>query len=312
MIYAPILITTLNRVDHLKRCIESLSVNPWAKYSPLMISVDYPLDDGHADGYSKICGYLKEGIKGFKSVEIIYQKFNLGLVDNSYSIFDHVKKTGCDRFIYIEDDIEVSPNFIEYMDRNLEVIQDKKDVLAVCATRANRWPCVEQNDNNNVLLTCSYSGCAFGMYIEAMDCLRETISEDYLKNAVKDKRFRKKLIKEAPELIFSLQDALIKKKGVFNRKNGEIPIVDVTIKVYLMNEDSYVLSPYVSKACNGGYDGSGYDCPDTGVRTDVRDRDNRFEPVIRDELRIDNPLPHLDFEQWLRIQVALIKLFFVC
>ncbi len=35
MVYAPIIIPTLNRYEHLKRCVKSLQQNGWAKYTEL-------------------------------------------------------------------------------------------------------------------------------------------------------------------------------------------------------------------------------------------------------------------------------------
>ena len=62
MKYAPIIIPTLNRIEHLKRCITSLQKNPWAKYTPLIVSVDYPPNERYVEGYKKVCKYLKEEI----------------------------------------------------------------------------------------------------------------------------------------------------------------------------------------------------------------------------------------------------------
>lgn len=82
MIYAPIIIATLNRYEHLKRCIESLQKNSWAKYTELYISVDYPAKEVHWEGYRKVREYLEAGIEGFKKVEVYYQSFNLGGAEN--------------------------------------------------------------------------------------------------------------------------------------------------------------------------------------------------------------------------------------
>ncbi len=311
MKYAPLLITTMNRFDHLKRCLESLRSNSLAEHSPLIISVDYPPHDKYLEGYNRVCEYLGRGIKGFRNVEVIYQKYNLGLVDNLYYIYNHAKKMGYDRFIYIEDDIEVSANFIEFMNKGLEIIKNKQEVFAVCATRANQWPCIDQNDHNNVLLTSNFSGCAFGMFTKIMDTFRKTITETYLKKNVNNRFFRKKLLKESPELILSMQDVLIKKKGIYDRKKDDIPVIDVTIKVFLKKENGYVLSPYVSKVYNGGYDGSGYDCPNTGLKPDIRDKSQEFDIIIQNKLIKDKPMPDMSFGQWLRTLLACIKLSFI-
>ena len=63
MIYAPILITTLNRYECLRRCIESLQKNSWADKTELFISVDYPPTDKYVDGYNKIKKYLNKNFR---------------------------------------------------------------------------------------------------------------------------------------------------------------------------------------------------------------------------------------------------------
>ena len=50
MSYAPVLITTCNRYEHLKRCVESLSKCTLASETDLIISVDYPPSDKYVDG----------------------------------------------------------------------------------------------------------------------------------------------------------------------------------------------------------------------------------------------------------------------
>ncbi len=52
--YAPVAIPTLNRIDHLKRCISSLAKNEYAKYTNIYISVDYPPNEKYLDGYNEI------------------------------------------------------------------------------------------------------------------------------------------------------------------------------------------------------------------------------------------------------------------
>ena len=58
MKYAPIIIPTCNRIIHLKRLIESLNNNNWAKYTDLYISVDFPPNEGFAVGHEEVVGLL--------------------------------------------------------------------------------------------------------------------------------------------------------------------------------------------------------------------------------------------------------------
>lgn len=50
-IYAPVIIPTLNRIEHLKRCIESLEKNTGADKTEVFVSLDFPPSDKYLQGY---------------------------------------------------------------------------------------------------------------------------------------------------------------------------------------------------------------------------------------------------------------------
>ena len=82
--FAPVLIPTLNRYEHFKRCVESLAHCTHADKTDLFIALDYPLKDSHWKGYKKIKQYLSE-ISGFKTITIIERERNFGAIDNFIS-----------------------------------------------------------------------------------------------------------------------------------------------------------------------------------------------------------------------------------
>ena len=49
MNFAPIIIPTLNRCDHLKACLESLNNNHNAENTEVFVSVDYPPSEKYID-----------------------------------------------------------------------------------------------------------------------------------------------------------------------------------------------------------------------------------------------------------------------
>ncbi len=71
MEYAAVIIPTLNRIDHLKRCVNSLLKNAEAQNTDLYISVDYPPADKYRVGYEEVKKYVKT-ISGFKNVYIYF------------------------------------------------------------------------------------------------------------------------------------------------------------------------------------------------------------------------------------------------
>ena len=80
--YAPIIIPTLCRYEHLKECIESLARCKQAEKTWLYISLDYPASEKHVEGWKRISEYLQGGIQGFERVVCFYQKENLGALAN--------------------------------------------------------------------------------------------------------------------------------------------------------------------------------------------------------------------------------------
>ena len=257
MIYAPILIPTLNRINHLQRCIASLQKNAWAQFTPLIISVDYPPESRYYEGYRKVCEYLKEGIDGFASVDIIYQKDNLGLVAN-YQFLKDYSKERYDRYIYAEDDIEMSPNFIEYIDKGLEIFQYDDRVIAVCSSEA--VGCCE-NDDGNVVLSHNFSAHGYGgWHTKDKEILGKNITRKCFLNIAGKSKNIFKLYKYDYELVFALQHAIYRDMNLYQLPDGEIPIIDMTIKIYTVLNDKYVVCPKLQKSRNWGYDGSGVNC----------------------------------------------------
>ena len=304
MIYAPILIPTLNRIEHLKRCITALQNNPWAKYTLLIISVDYPPEEKYEGGYQKICSYLKEGIVGFGDVRIIYQKENLGWYDN-YVFLKNYSADICDRFIYLEDDVEVSPNFIEYIDKGLELFEDNDDVVAICAAG---FAGIEDKDNN-VVLSQNFSAWGYGSWIRKDRELRQKINSQYVLNLVKNAKKILYLAYKNPGVLFSLQ-SLIFHKDLFSREySDEVLVFDQTIKLYTMMEQKYVVGACAEKSRNLGYDGSGANCNAViGVDKIEIDQRTYFDYHFTNPMIYRNYKPKYTIEVICRILICFIKL----
>lgn len=258
MIYAPILIPTLNRIEHLQKCIASLQKNTWAQFTPLIISVDYPPESRYREGYQKVCEYLKKGIMGFASVDIIYHKNNLGPIGN-YQFLKDYSKERYDRYIFTEDDNEMSPNFIEYIDKGLELFHHQGNILAICSNGA--VDCYE-DEKNNIALSHNFSAHGYGTWHDIEVLYQEMITRDHFIAIAKDCNKVLKLYKYDPSLVFALQHAVLRSERLYQLSDGKIPIIDMTIKIYAVLYDQYVVCPKLQKSRNWGYDGSGFNCPE--------------------------------------------------
>ena len=92
MIYAPVLIPTLNRYEHLKQCLESLSRCTWADKTEVYVALDYPPQDKwdkYAPGWEKNRDWLRSvGDMGFKKLHLIERTENYGIWNSKLSNID--------------------------------------------------------------------------------------------------------------------------------------------------------------------------------------------------------------------------------
>ena len=129
MNYYPVIIPTLNRYTHFKRCVESLARNTHASKTELIIGLDYPPSEKYKDGYLKIKDYLPS-IKGFGRVTVFERLSNLGPTKNMQALTDSTFER-YDAFIFTEDDNEFSPCFLDYMNKMLNHYKDDQRVYNV-------------------------------------------------------------------------------------------------------------------------------------------------------------------------------------
>lgn len=274
MIYAPVIIPTLNRIDHLKELINSLQENNYAKYTELYVSLDYPPSEVYADGYKKVKEYLQNGITGFKNVNIYFQEQNLGPFANSFFLENEVGKK-YDRYIFTEDDNIFSPNFLEYMDQCLEKYEDDDAVIAISGYVADGdWELPE-----NILIKNSVLYCAWGLgrWIKKEKKYREEINFKYLADILLDFRRAVHLFKANDYFFRVCVDCVVKKEGAMIIKGGDMVPIDQVMTIYLLDSNKYIINPSVSKVKNCGDDGSGIHCGNSNRgRLQVIDESHTF------------------------------------
>lgn len=173
MNYAPIALFTYNRPDHTQQAVESLLTNAEAKYSDLYIFSDGPKNDKAVEGVKANREYIRslkaandnvndnvngngnvngnvnssslnrEGRGGFfRSITIIERDKNWGLANSLIAgITEVINKHG--RVIVVEDDLVLSPFFLQYMNEALEKYKDEDKVGAItayCPIKDNTLP----------------------------------------------------------------------------------------------------------------------------------------------------------------------------
>jgi len=257
--FAPVIIPTLNRLDHLKACLESLSKCTWADQTEVYVGLDYPPSPKYEEGYQKVRNFLEScGDMGFKKLHVIKREMNYGPLKNGKELKDFIFSK-YDKVIYSEDDIEFAPNVLDFFKKAFEKYKNNKDVVGISAySYPIEWKVSEG-------ATCLKQGiCAsawgFGMWRDKDVEMRNYLYTGGLK------RNLKKAVKGG------LYDAMIEiaRCGYvkyactprFKDKNRDLWRVgcDFSIRCYLGIERKYFLSPILSMTRNHGFDGSGDMC----------------------------------------------------
>ena len=127
--YAPIALFTYNRADKTQRVVESLLQNAEAKFSDLFIFSDGPKTPEKKAGVEANRKYIHT-ISGFKSISIIEREKNWGLANSLIAgITEVINKYG--RVIVVEDDLILSPYFLQFMNEGLEKYKDDDRVSSI-------------------------------------------------------------------------------------------------------------------------------------------------------------------------------------
>jgi hypothetical protein len=129
---APLVVFAYSRPEHLERTILSLRANAEAVESDLIVYSDGPKTrevSGAVEGVRLfLSSLLKSG--GFRSVNVISFDHNHGLASSVISGVTEVLQTH-DTAIVLEDDLEVAPDFLEYMNGALAFYAGDENVWSV-------------------------------------------------------------------------------------------------------------------------------------------------------------------------------------
>lgn len=247
--YAPVLIPTLNRYEHFKRCLESLEHCTGADKTDVYVGLDFPPAEKYADGWKKIDEYLSEKVKnhGFRNLFVRKRETNCGVgkPNSNATLLRKEIESSVEYYISSEDDNEFSPNFLEYMNKCLLRFKDDDRIIKVCGYNFEmEFP--EMYRNNFYL---SKTGCAWGTgsWVKKMPFMSKYYNLDYLRNIVRNDITYGLLLNRNSECINYIIWMLKSR-----RLHG-----DAIWEIYCVLEDKYIILPTKSKSRNHGNDGTG-------------------------------------------------------
>ena len=241
--FAPVLIPTLNRYEHFRRCVESLSRCTYAEKTELVIGLDFPPSEKYVEGWKKICEYVNT-ITGFGKVTVFRREENYGVHKN----FDDLKKYASGKYdVYIvsEDDNEFSPCFLDYMNKALGYYRNNPLVISICGYNL---PISAKGYNKSVFASQNLSAWGVARWVG-----KEQFPIDYSRYCMRtlsNPRILLKIWKKDRRMIGSLIDSA--KNGCTNG--------DRIWTLKCLIEDKYCICPTLSLVRNTGHDGSGIHC----------------------------------------------------
>lgn len=126
---APVVLFAYRRPDHLSEALRSLAANPGAESTRLTIYCDGPKGEADQAAVAQVRKVAHQA-KGFAQVDVIERESNLGLAQSVISGVTWALEEN-DRVIVMEDDLVVSPDFLEYMNQALELYEDEDRVISI-------------------------------------------------------------------------------------------------------------------------------------------------------------------------------------
>lgn len=253
MEYAAIIIPTLNRFKHLKRCVDSLLKNNESKFTDLYISVDYPPSDKYKNGYSDVINYVKT-ISGFSSVNLYYQEKNLGPGLNRKFLENKISEKH-DKYVFTDDDNEFSENFLAYINWGLEKYKNDETVYAICST--SDFEITNNGQNADYFRLPAYTPYGTGHWLHKNKECEKYLIQSSLYKIYKSKKLQSLLYAYSPMVYMWVADDSLRKVSAMRGKTDNLTYIDIWENVYCIVNNKTCVIPVLPKSRNWGLDGSG-------------------------------------------------------
>ena len=240
---APIVLFVYNRPIHTEQTVEALKKNRLSEQSELFIFSDAPKTKAHEKEVCVVRQYISQ-ITGFKSINIIEREVNFGL---ARSVIDGVTSVVNEfgRIIVMEDDLIVSPYFLEFMNTALDTYKNENEVMHISAYM---FP-IGDLDLPETLFFRGASCWGWATWARAWDFFEADTKK--LLDAIRMQKL---------EYEFDIQGTVGYTKMLENQLNGSIDSWAVRWYASVFLNGGNCLHPSKSLVNNTGHDGSGIHC----------------------------------------------------
>lgn len=234
---SPVIIFCYNRLDNLKRTVESLQKNTQAGLTELYIFSDGASKEADENKVAAIRDYLPS-ITGFRELNIIHSQRNKGLATSIIEGVTEVLKKH-ETVIVLEDDLLTSTNFLSYMNESLDFYKNNKKILSISGYSFRiAFPQVYVYDN---YFTKRSSSWGWGTWRNRWDAVDWEVKDynDFARNAAARKKFN---------LMGSDMAGMLDKQ-----MKGKISSWAIRWCYHQFKTDTYTAFPSLSKVQNIGF-----------------------------------------------------------
>lgn len=242
---APIVVSVYNRFGHFKRCIESLQKNTLSKDSDLIILSDASSVDAHKEIINQIRLFVKT-IVGFNSVISIFRDENIGA---HRSITEGLLEVliDYDSFIFLEDDIIVASDFLQYMNGGLSFYKEDSRIFSICGFKTPFD--LPETYSKDIYFYISNSPWGFATWKDRWLKVNTGYFDRYEELRKCNKKYKSFL-----SIGFYIKGILIADS------KKQIEACDLRVYYHQSENALYSVYPTQSKTQNWGLDGSGLHC----------------------------------------------------
>lgn len=257
---SPIVVFVYNRPEHTRRTIQALLKNPEAEMSDLFVFSDAAKDKSAEEAVKQVREYIRQ-ISGFKTVTIYERDSNWGLAN---SVIDGVTHICNDlgKVIVLEDDLQVSPHFLAYMNEGLDKYEHDERVMQIAGYM---FP-AEIQSKDDALFLPFISSWGWATWSRAWKIF-DPDSNNY------------QFLKKDPKMIreFNLRGNYNYFKMLKSQLDGETNSWAIRWYLSVFFSNGLVLYPKQTLVENIGFDGTGENCIVSNIQ--VKRFDNSFHVV---------------------------------
>ncbi len=242
--YAPIIVSVYDRLEHLKQSIDALQKNNLAKQSDLYIVSDAAYKPEHKERINQVRKYALS-ISGFKKVHHLFREKNLGAHESIKTAITEVLATH-NTFIFLEDDIVVTNDFLSYMNSGLNYYSNTANIFAICGFNLP-FP-IPENYNQDIYFYPCNSPWGFASWKNRW----EKVNLDYFDRESELRKSRQ--YKAFASIGFFI-------KGILQADSRKkIQAMDLRVYYHMFKNNMCSVFPIQSKTQNWGFDGTGEHC----------------------------------------------------